>query len=90
MVEQRVGLLLNGAGKVNFDFCMFEMKSADEREVRQAWKRKSIIRNLQALLAELTGTRAMEDTHTSQCGVGRPRHARFTTTNSAKPCARPS
>ena len=28
-------LFVRGARKVHFDFCMFEMKSADEREVRQ-------------------------------------------------------
>ena len=47
-------LFVKGAGKVNFDFCMFEMKSADEREVRQARKRTNIFSNSQALLTELT------------------------------------
>ena len=47
---------MKGAGKVNFDFCMFDMKSADEREGRQARKTKtrSIISNSPALLTELT------------------------------------
>ena len=39
--------------KVNFAFCMFDMQSADEREVRQA-RRRNITSNSQALLAELT------------------------------------
>ena len=42
-----------GAGKVNFDFGMFEMKSAKEREARLARKRTSIISNSQELLKEL-------------------------------------
>ena len=66
MIEQPVGarawgtqlmnelLFVKGVGKVNFDFCMFAMKSAKEREVRLARKRTSIISNSQALLKELT------------------------------------
>ena len=66
MIEQPIGasawgsqvinkiLFVKGAGKVNFDFCMFETKSADEREVRQARKRTSIISNSQALLTDMT------------------------------------
>ena len=46
-------LFEKGVGKVNFDFGMFEMKSAKEREVRLARKRTSIISNSQALLKEL-------------------------------------
>ena len=45
-------LFEKGVGKVNFDFDMFEMKSAKEREVRLARKRTSIISNSQALLKE--------------------------------------
>ena len=44
---------MKGAEKVHFDFCMFDMQSADEREVRQA-RRRNITSNSQALLAELT------------------------------------
>ena len=40
-------LFVKGAGKVNFDFCMFEMKSTNDREVRLARKRTSIISNSQ-------------------------------------------
>ena len=55
MIEQPVGtrdwgtqlmnklLFEESVGKVNFDFDMFEMKSAKEREVRLARKRTSII-----------------------------------------------
>ena len=32
-------LFVKGAGKVNFDFCMFEMKSTNDREVRLARKK---------------------------------------------------
>ena len=32
-------LFVSGAGKVSFVLCMFEMKSADDREVRQARNR---------------------------------------------------
>ena len=65
MIEQPVGArawrtqLMNkfvfekGVGKVNFDFGMFEMKSAKEREERLARKRTSIISNSQELLKEL-------------------------------------
>ena len=65
MIEQPVGtrawrtklmnklLFEKGVGKVNFDFDVFEMKSAKEREVRLARKRTSIISNSQALLKEL-------------------------------------
>ena len=66
MIEQPVGaidcgfqlmnklLFVKGAGKVNFDFCMFDMKSTNDHEVRLARKRTSIISNSQALLKELT------------------------------------
>ena len=47
-------LFVKGVGKVNFDFCMFEMKSAKEREDRLARMRTGIISNSQALLKELT------------------------------------
>ena len=46
-------LFEKGVGKVNFDFDMFKMKSAKEREVRLARKRTSIISNSQALLKKL-------------------------------------
>ena len=46
-------LFEKGVGKVNFDFDMFEMKSATEHEVRLARKRTRIISNSQALLKEL-------------------------------------
>ena len=39
-------LFVKGAGMVIFDFCMFEMKSANEREVRQERKRTNIIQHL--------------------------------------------
>ena len=45
-----VGQEVYDRGKANFDFDMFEMKSAKEREVRLARKRTSIISNSQALL----------------------------------------
>ena len=72
MIEQLVGarawgtqlmnnlLFVKGVGKVNFDFCMFEMKSAKEREVRLARKRTTIVSYSQALLKELTKYQASE------------------------------
>ena len=50
-------LFEKGVGKVNFDFDMFEMKSAKEREVRLTRKRTSIISNSQALLKELANNK---------------------------------
>ena len=41
-------LFENGVRKVNFDFAMFEMKSAKEREAKLRRKRTSIISNSQA------------------------------------------
>ena len=47
-------LFVKGVGKANFDFCMFQMKTAKDREVRLARKRTSIISNSQALRKEVT------------------------------------
>ena len=46
-------LFAQGAGKVKFDFCMFEMMSKDGHSVGHARKRASIITSSAALISEL-------------------------------------
>ena len=77
-----------GVGKVNFDFGMFEMKSATEHEVRLARKRTSINSNSQ--LKELAKYQTSGRHQHVTTREWKPRHATCTATSSAKPCARPS
>ena len=62
-------LFVEGAEKVNFDLCMLEMTSADEREVRQGEEEDEHHEQLGV---------------DEECRVGRPQHDRCTTASSVR------
>ena len=65
---------------VNFDFCMFEMKSADAHQVRHARKRTPTICISRALLTALTKYCGhARHQHVTMVRVERTRHARVDT-----------